>query len=77
LMDEPTEGIQPNIVAEIEQLIVTLNSEAGLSILLVEQNIQFSRRAGHSFAMMEKGRIVASGKMDALSDDLIYRHLAI
>jgi urea transport system ATP-binding protein len=77
LMDEPTEGIQPNIVAEIERLIITLNSEAGLSILLVEQNIEFSRRAGHSFAVMEKGRIVASGKIGGLSDELIHRHLAI
>ncbi|MBD9541386.1 urea ABC transporter ATP-binding subunit UrtE [Ensifer sp. ENS04] len=77
LMDEPTEGIQPNIVAEIEHLIVKLNSEAGISILLVEQNVEFARRAGQFFAMMEKGRVVASGKMETLSDDLIHRHLVI
>ncbi|MDX7950789.1 urea ABC transporter ATP-binding subunit UrtE [Lichenihabitans sp. Uapishka_5] len=77
LMDEPTEGIQPNIVAEIEAIILRLNREEGLTIILVEQNIAFARRAGHVFAIMEKGRVAAGGPAAALTDDLIHRHLAV
>ncbi len=77
LLDEPTEGIQPNIVAEIEAIILRLNREEGLTIVLVEQNIPFARRAAHAFVIMEKGRVAASGPGSALSDDLIHRHLAV
>jgi urea transport system ATP-binding protein len=77
LLDEPTEGIQPNIAEEIEQIILRLNSEAGMTVILVEQNIAFARRAGHRFAMMEKGRVVAAGSAAELSDELIHRHLAV
>ncbi len=77
LMDEPTEGIQPNIVEQIEASIIRLNEELGLTILLVEQNVGFARRAGHAFAMMENGRAVAAGRIGELSDDLVARHMAI
>ena len=46
LLDEPTEGIQPNIVEEIEELILRLNREVGITVILVEQNVAFARRAG-------------------------------
>jgi urea transport system ATP-binding protein len=77
LLDEPTEGIQPNVVEEIENIILRLNSEAGLTVILVEQNVAIARRAAQRFAMMEKGRIVASGNATGLSDELIHRHLAV
>lgn len=77
LMDEPTEGIQPNIVEQIEDSIVRLNAELGLTILLVEQNVRFARRAAHAFAMLENGRVVAAGAIDALTDDLVNRHMTI
>jgi len=77
LLDEPTEGIQPNIVEEIEELVIRLNREFGMSIILVEQNVVFARRVAHGFVMMEKGRVVASGDSSALTDDLIHRHMAI
>ena len=77
LLDEPTEGIQPNVVEEIENIILRLNSEAGLTVILIEQNVAFARRAAQRFAMMEKGRIVASGNASELSDELIHRHLAV
>jgi urea transport system ATP-binding protein len=77
LLDEPTEGIQPNIVAEIENIILRLNREEGLTIILVEQNIPFARKAGDVFIIMEKGRVAASGVKAELSDDLIHRHLAV
>ena len=77
LMDEPTEGIQPNIVEQIEQSIIRLNRELGPTIVLVEQNVGFAREAAHSFAMMENGRAVASGGIDALSDEIVAEHMTI
>jgi urea transport system ATP-binding protein len=77
LLDEPTEGIQPNIVAEIEDLIIRLNRQASLTVVLVEQNVAFARRAGNSFGMMEKGRIVVHGAIEELTDDLVQMHMAV
>ena len=77
LLDEPTEGIQPNIVEEIEAIIVRLNREAGITVVLVEQNVAFARRAGHRFAMMEKGLAVATGAVADLTDALVHRHMAV
>ena len=77
LMDEPTEGIQPNIVEQIEQSIVRLNQELGLTIVVVEQNVAFARDASHSFAMMENGRCVASGAIDTLSDEIVAEYMTI
>lgn len=77
LMDEPTEGIQPNIVEQIERSIVRLNKELGLTIVLVEQNVGFARDGAHSFAMIENGRAVASGSIDTLSDEIVSKHMTI
>jgi len=77
LLDEPTEGIQPSIVEEIEEVILRLNSEVGLTVILVEQNVAFARRAAHRFAIMEKGRVVAAGQIAELSDELVHRHMAV
>ena len=77
LLDEPTEGIQPSIVEEIEALIVQLNKEVGLTVILVEQNVMFARRAADAFVMMEKGRVVASGAIGGLTDDVVQRHMAV
>jgi urea transport system ATP-binding protein len=77
LLDEPNEGIQPSIVEEIEAVIIRLNREVGLTVVLVEQNVAFARQAAHCFAMMEKGRIVVSGAIDELSDDMVHRHMAV
>jgi len=77
LLDEPTEGIQPNIVEQIENSIITLNRKFGITTVLVDQNIQFARRAATVFAILEKGRIVAQGPIHQLTDDLAHRHMAI
>jgi urea transport system ATP-binding protein len=77
LLDEPNEGIQPSIVEEIERVIIRLNRELGLTIVLVEQNVEFARRASHYFAMMEKGRVVADGPIGQLSDELVHRRMAV
>jgi urea transport system ATP-binding protein len=77
LMDEPTEGIQPNIVEEIEQIIIRLNRERGISIILVEQNVAFARQACRRFVIMEKGRIAATGSSAELTEELVHRHMAV
>ena len=77
LLDEPTEGIQPNIVEEIQRIILRLNREEAMTIVLVDQNIAFIRQASQSFAILEKGRIVSSGMIPNLNDAAIARHLAV
>ncbi len=77
LLDEPTEGIQPNIVEEIQTLILRLNQEVGITIILVEQNVAFARRAAGAFVMMEKGRVVVAEKIAGLTDDIVHRHMAV
>ena len=77
ILDEPNEGIQPNIVHQIGDVILKLNEEEKLTVLLVEQKLGFARRVGKTFSLMEKGRIVAKGDMQDLSDDLIHQHLAV
>ncbi|MBF0496662.1 MAG: urea ABC transporter ATP-binding subunit UrtE [Deltaproteobacteria bacterium] len=77
ILDEPTEGIQPNVVQEIGDIITRINREQQLSVLLVEQKLIFARRVAQSFYLMDKGRMVAQGRMDELQDDLISRHLAV
>lgn len=77
ILDEPTEGIQPNIVHEIGDIILRLNREEKLTVLLVEQKLPFARRLANSFAIMEKGAMVASGKMQELTDDVVRKHLSV
>jgi urea transport system ATP-binding protein len=77
LLDEPTEGIQPNIVEQIEDVLIDLNRKNGLSIILVEQNIKFARRASNRFAILNRGSVAVSDDIGALSDDLIHRHLVV
>jgi urea transport system ATP-binding protein len=70
ILDEPTEGIQPNVVAEIEKVIVDLTQRGDLSVLLVEQHVGFALRSTGSYYVLESGRITASGAggADALAD---------
>ena len=75
ILDEPTEGIQPNIVKQIEDAIVRLNRERGLGIILVEQNVPFARSASDRFLVLDKGRVALSGKSQELSDDVVEKHL--
>jgi len=77
ILDEPTEGIQPNIVAMIGDIIRKLIDEIGLTVLLVEQKLPFARRVGDSFVILDRGRNVASGAMSALNDDLIKQYLTV
>ena len=77
ILDEPTEGIQPNIVQEIGDILLRLNHEQGLTILLVEQKLPFARRVADAFAVMEKGSVVAEGPIAGLTDEIVRRHLSV
>jgi len=77
ILDEPNEGIQPNIVKQIGDVITYLIDEQQLTVVIVEQKLAFARRVGQYFHLMEKGRVVARGAIDELSDDLISKHLSV
>ncbi len=76
VLDEPTEGIQPSIILEIEAAVRRIVETTGISVLLVEQHLHFVRQADYYYAM-QKGAIVASGSTDELSQDVIQRFLAV
>ena len=76
ILDEPCEGIQPNIVHEIGDVIKKLNEE-GIAVLLVEQKLPFARRVARTFCMMDRGRTVATGDIADLSDDIVRQHLIV
>ncbi len=76
LLDEPTEGIQPSIILEIEAAVKKIIAETGISVLLVEQHLHFVRQADRYYAM-QKGGIVASGKTSQLSQRVIQEFLAV
>jgi len=77
ILDEPTEGIQPNIVHEIGDILLRLNRDAGVTVLLVEQKLPFARRVASEFRILEKGRCVAGGSIAELSDDVVRAHLSV
>jgi urea transport system ATP-binding protein len=77
VLDEPNEGIQPNVVHEIGDVLLHLNKTEKLTLLLVEQKLPFARRLGQRFVIMDRGRTVASGAMPELTDQLVQRHLVV
>lgn len=77
ILDEPGEGIQPNIVAQIGQVIRQLINEDGLTVLLVEQKLPFARKYADRFVIMDRGRPVAKGDICELSNELIKQHLTV
>ena len=77
LLDEPTEGIQPNIITMIGEVLRKLVEEDGMTILLVEQYVDFVKKYADSFAVMNRGRFVAQGTVDQLDTGTINKHLSI
>lgn len=77
LLDEPTEGLQPSVVAEIQEIIKRIHSERGCKILLVEQNLEFVREVTQQFALMENGQIFVQGEVGELTQELVTRHLSV
>lgn len=76
VLDEPTEGIQPSIILEIEAAVRRIVETTGISVLLVEQHLHFVRQADWYYAM-QKGGIVASGSTQELSNEVVQRFLAV
>ena len=77
LLDEPTEGIQPNVVAEIGNILKRIHKTLQIPIIIVEQNLKFARRLADRFLIIQKGEIVAGGAMETLSDEIILRYLTV
>ncbi len=77
LLDEPTEGIQPSIIQEIEEVIVRIKAQGQVTILLVEQYLEFAWRLADAYYMMQKGSIVAHGDIADLSGDVVKQYLTV
>jgi urea transport system ATP-binding protein len=77
VLDEPTEGIQPSIIKDIERVIRLLVQRGNLAILLVEQYFQFARNLADCYAVMDRGEIVAAGKGSEMVEADVRRHLTV
>lgn len=77
ILDEPTEGIQPNIVQEIGEIIKKLQDDLGMTVLLVEQKLPFARAVADDFVILDRGRCVAAETMEKLDDELIRKYLTV
>jgi urea transport system ATP-binding protein len=77
LLDEPTEGIQPSIVDQIEDVIIGFKQQRRFAILLVEQGLHFAARLAEKYVVMAKGAVVAAGKSNELSADMVKQHLTV
>jgi urea transport system ATP-binding protein len=77
ILDEPTEGIQPNIIDQIGETIKLLRREGKMAILLVEQYLDFCKELADTFAIMDRGTVVAAGPVSALTDEVVRKHLII
>jgi urea transport system ATP-binding protein len=77
LLDEPTEGLQPSVVEEIQEIIKRILAKRMCSILLVEQRLDFVREITQRFAILDSGRIVVQGPIKQLTDTVIREHLQV
>ncbi|KJS30997.1 MAG: urea ABC transporter ATP-binding protein [Desulfatitalea sp. BRH_c12] len=77
ILDEPTEGIQPNIVKEIGAIIDRLRIQLGMTVLLVEQKLNFTRNVADRFAILDRGQIVAAENIEKLDNNLIRNYLTV
>jgi urea transport system ATP-binding protein len=77
LLDEPTEGIQPNVIQQIGAVLERLVKERGMTIVMVEQYLDFVKEIGDRFYLMDRRRVVAAGLTSDLNSDLIHRHLSV
>ncbi len=77
ILDEPTEGIQPNIVEGFGRVLRRICAETGLSVLLVEQNLGFARKMAENFLILQKGKAVCSGRMEQLDEQTVRRFLSV
>ena len=77
ILDEPSEGIQPNIVAQIGDVIDYLTKEEQMTVMLVEQKLPFARKHGDDFYVIDRGAVVANGEISQLSDEIVKQHLSV
>lgn len=77
ILDEPTEGIQPNIIDQIGDAIRMLRSQNGMAILLVEQYLDFCKELGDEFTILDRGAVSASGPMASLTGDIVRKCLTV
>ncbi|MEE3372163.1 MAG: urea ABC transporter ATP-binding subunit UrtE [Planctomycetota bacterium] len=77
LLDEPTEGIQPNIIQQIGETLRQLVDDTGLTVVLVEQYLDFVREFGDQFSLMDRGRVVAQGETGDLTKEIVQAHLTV
>jgi len=77
ILDEPTEGIQPNIIIEICDIIKKLNTNHGMTVILVEQKLPIARRVADKFVILDRGSNVLSGQMKNLDESIIKKYLTV
>ena len=77
LLDEPTEGIQPNIIQAIGEVLRDLVAERRMTVVLVEQYLDFVKEFGQDFYVLNRGRVVANGTTEELSADIVRKHLSV
>lgn len=77
ILDEPTEGIQPNVVAELANILNRIREDMSITIVIVEQNLKFALRIAEKYMIIQKGEIVSKGSTKNLSQDLIHQYLAV
>jgi urea transport system ATP-binding protein len=77
LLDEPTEGIQPSVVEEIERILRRIHQEKKVTILLVEQKLDFAKNVAQEFTIMVKGRVAREADIHSLTDDVVREYLTI
>jgi urea transport system ATP-binding protein len=77
ILDEPTEGIQPNVIDQIGDTIRLLRQEGKMGILLVEQYLDFAKELGDTFAIMDRGVVVAQGAIGELTEEVVKQHLTV
>lgn len=77
LLDEPTEGIQPNIIQQIGRVLRDLVESRGITVVLVEQYLEFVREFGHDFYIMDRGQVMEQGQTTELTEEMVHAHLTV
>lgn len=77
VLDEPTEGIQPNIVSEIAGILLRYHEEKQVPVIVVEQNLRFARKLGNRFLIIQKGTVVKEGAIHELTDEVSTKYLSV
>ncbi|MPN07254.1 High-affinity branched-chain amino acid transport ATP-binding protein LivF [bioreactor metagenome] len=77
ILDEPTDGIQPNVVAELANILNRIRKELFVTIVIVEQNLKFAFKIAEKYVIIQKGEIVLQGKTSELNEEIIRKYLSV